>query len=226
MRVNEIFCSLDGEVNQWGQGKPTVFIRLQGCNLRCPYCDTKQTWDLEGGGELSVYEIMEKVNSSGFGKVTITGGEPLFSPEFVMLAKALVGMGIQISVETNGTIPIPAGAWADKICWVVDYKLELKQSLGEFVSILGRKPSMWVKIIIGGYDDFYKGMEMVEDITFLLPDCNFAFSPMFGKTSEEQIFTWMIENRYKHPTILNKVVVNTQLHKIIFPKGEKNFVLP
>ena len=38
LNVNEIFASINGEVNRWGQGSPTVFIRLQGCNLSCSYC--------------------------------------------------------------------------------------------------------------------------------------------------------------------------------------------
>lgn len=224
MKINEIFCSLDGEVNQWGQGKPSLFIRLQGCNLRCSYCDTQYSWDTDKGKDLSINEILAIVRGSGFGKVTITGGEPLFSPDFITLAKSLVGLEVQISVETNGTFPIPEEKWADEICWVVDYKLELNQSTGEFISIIGQKKSMWVKMVIAGYDDYKKAVSMVEHISSIV-NCNFAFSPMFGKTSEEQIFTWMVEDRYNHPDILKKVVINTQLHKIIFPKGEKNFVM-
>lgn len=48
LRVSEIFYSLNGEVCSAGQGSPAVFIRLAGCNMKCPYCDTPETIPLEG----------------------------------------------------------------------------------------------------------------------------------------------------------------------------------
>jgi 7-carboxy-7-deazaguanine synthase len=224
MRINEIFGSVDGEVNRWGQGKPTLFIRLQGCNLRCSYCDTKYTWDETQGKEMEIDQILEVVKQSGFGKVTITGGEPLSCEGFPELARRLVQeLRMQVSVETNGTYIIPAEVWAQPICWVVDYKLELNTPIVRFMNDIGSWRTAWVKIVIGSYDDFQQAVGVVESLADL-SDFSFAFSPLFGKVSEEQLFTWMVENRFNHPIILNKAIVNTQLHKIIFPKGEKNFI--
>jgi 7-carboxy-7-deazaguanine synthase len=61
--VNDIFASIDGEVNGWGQGRPTTFIRLSGCNLRCSYCDTKQTW--QPGMSMSTKEVAEEIKKIG-----------------------------------------------------------------------------------------------------------------------------------------------------------------
>ncbi|MFP4609333.1 MAG: 7-carboxy-7-deazaguanine synthase QueE, partial [Candidatus Aenigmatarchaeota archaeon] len=71
MKIVEIFHSLQGEGNNIG--KPTVFIRTAGCNLRCGWCDTRYAWD--GGEKMSVQEILERVKRFDTQQVCITGGE-------------------------------------------------------------------------------------------------------------------------------------------------------
>lgn len=70
MKVNEIFCSLQGE-GRW-TGTPAVFLRLSGCNLRCSFCDTAH----ENGVEMSVADILSAVTRFGVKHIVITGGEP------------------------------------------------------------------------------------------------------------------------------------------------------
>ncbi|MHA1585232.1 MAG: radical SAM protein, partial [Promethearchaeota archaeon] len=64
--VMEIFDSIQGE-GSW-IGIPATFIRLSGCNLRCSWCDTKESW--ENAQEMSIEEILSKVNRKN---VIITG---------------------------------------------------------------------------------------------------------------------------------------------------------
>ena len=80
LKIVEIFDSIDGEGKRTGQ--PCTFIRLAGCNLRCSYCDTlyalfgeKEECVYE---EMSVQEIMKRVNPL-YKRVTLTGGEPLYT---------------------------------------------------------------------------------------------------------------------------------------------------
>ena len=69
-KVNDIFYSLQGE-GFW-TGTPAVFVRLSGCNLQCPFCDT----DHFSGRDLSADEIVEAVKEFPATHVIITGGEP------------------------------------------------------------------------------------------------------------------------------------------------------
>jgi len=102
MRINEIFYSLQGE--GFYTGTPAVFVRFSGCNLRCPFCDTRH----ENGRELSVDEIVRAVAARPARHVVLTGGEPsLFVTP--MLIEALHAQGKFIAIETNGTHPLPAG---------------------------------------------------------------------------------------------------------------------
>lgn len=96
--VNEIFSSIQGE-GAW-TGIPATFIRFQGCNLRCSWCDTKETWS--GPSQLMTpEEILELVH---YEHVIITGGEPLLH-DLTDLLPALARAGRKIHIETNGTIP-------------------------------------------------------------------------------------------------------------------------
>ena len=100
MKVNEIFYSLQGE--GYHSGTPAVFVRFSGCNLRCPFCDTQH----EEGIEMSEAEIVEAVKAYPASLVVVTGGEPAMQLT-EGLVDALHAAGKYVSVETNGTLPLP-----------------------------------------------------------------------------------------------------------------------
>lgn len=90
-----------------GPGIRTV-VFLQGCNLRCQYCHNPDTWDLDGGKEMSAQEIVNKVKRfkpyfKDTGGVTFSGGEPLLQKEFLL--EMLIGCkaeNIHTCVDTAG----------------------------------------------------------------------------------------------------------------------------
>ncbi len=96
-RVNEIFYSLQGE-GRWA-GRPAVFIRFSGCNLKCPFCDT----DFASHKDMALYEIIDAIRPwRGCKFVVLTGGEPTLQADRALI-DALHGAGFYISMETNGT---------------------------------------------------------------------------------------------------------------------------
>lgn len=112
MKVIEIFESIQGE-GRW-MGTPVTFIRLAGCNLHCSWCDTKESWG-DVGTEMTIAEILEKVNSYRHRMVVITGGEPTIHPELNDLTIALKDQYYYICLETNGTNNI---GWDSGCSWI------------------------------------------------------------------------------------------------------------
>lgn len=95
-KINEIFYSLQGEGRN--AGKPAVFIRFSGCNLRCPFCDTQH----ETGKMISDEDIINEINKYPCDFIVLTGGEPslFINQDFI---DKLHGEGKVIAMETNGT---------------------------------------------------------------------------------------------------------------------------
>lgn len=102
-KINEIFYSLQGEGHHTGY--PSVFIRFAGCNLRCPFCDTRH----EEGILMDDDAIVHAVKLYTAEWIVITGGEPSLSidADFIHLLKRATGK--KIAIETNGTRPLPPG---------------------------------------------------------------------------------------------------------------------
>lgn len=102
MRIAEIFHSLQGEGRL--VGVPSAFVRTSGCNLRCWFCDTPYTsWQPEGE-ELTISDILARLEPIPSRHVVITGGEPLLANDLEELCLALRQSGWHITIETAATI--------------------------------------------------------------------------------------------------------------------------
>lgn len=78
-------------------------IYLAGCNHRCPGCHNPQSWDFNGGREMSLSQLLEVVADEEF-NVTLSGGDPLMHPsEITHLAKAITEMGLTVWLYTGYT---------------------------------------------------------------------------------------------------------------------------
>lgn len=97
-----MFASVQGEGLR--QGKPTIFIRLTGCNLKCTFCDTRAAW--QKGEDMSISRIIKGVEmlKQEFPSewVCLTGGEPLLQ-DLHPLTSQLKERGFKIQIETNAT---------------------------------------------------------------------------------------------------------------------------
>lgn len=219
LNVSEIFRSIEGEVNPLGQGTLTTFIRLQGCNLSptfCPWCDTKHAQNPNIiKNELSIEDILKIIPE---GKITITGGEPLLQNETPMLIEALLNADHIISVETNGSMPIPNIMSSTSLSWIIDYKLHFQDQM--YIDNFWDTTSQdWVKFIIENKSDFQKAV----DVYLALKDggckARIAFSPIV----KNNIPKWEIKNstQWLAGQLIKKqlwdITLNLQIHKLIWP---------
>lgn len=126
LNVNELFVSVQGEGTF--TGTPATFVRLQFCDVGCPWCDTKHTWDLHPPdrrddlrelaeevpllvrwGRVSVDAVVQWVLAQEPRLVVITGGEPM-AQDLGELVPALVDGGKAVQIETSGTYPLQDAA--------------------------------------------------------------------------------------------------------------------
>lgn len=106
--VLEIFTSPQGEGSEMGY--LVTFVRLAGCNLRCPWCDTKESWEV-GNCRMTFDEVLMQIDAT---RIVITGGEPCMHRNVSDLVDFLKVHGYHVSMETNGTLPTPK-----KLDWCV-----------------------------------------------------------------------------------------------------------
>lgn len=111
LAVHSIFFTIQGEGPY--TGRPAVFVRLAGCNLQCPSCDTEYT---SRRAQMSVLEIIRAIgNTHGSCKikpiVVISGGEP-FRQNIAPLVRNLVSsQQYTVQIETNGSLYIENMPW-------------------------------------------------------------------------------------------------------------------
>lgn len=208
-KINEIFKSISGETSN--NGKPTIFIRLSGCNLKCTYCDT----DHREGKLMELSKVVNKVielGSSEIYDVCITGGEPLLNPLVSTLAYELRNHYYKVQIETNGSVPLIQSPHFKYIMDVKCPSSEYHQTLyKENFRVL--KPTDEIKFVIRDKIDFDYAISIVNE--YKLEDkSELLFSPMFDEDfnlmhSALGLTEWLIESGIKNWRI------QIQLHKIL-----------
>lgn len=96
--VNETFLSFQGEGPH--TGVLAYFIRLNGCNFRCTWCDTQYTWGVVKN-LVSIQELATKANETKARICVLTGGEPLMH-EINTLMDLVTSIRAKTEIETNG----------------------------------------------------------------------------------------------------------------------------
>jgi 7-carboxy-7-deazaguanine synthase len=205
LRVNEVFYSIQGESSY--AGRPCVFVRLTGCNLRCSYCDTKYAY--EEGAELEIGEIIDRVSSYHCRLVEVTGGEPLIQAETPILIRRLLDEGYEVLLETNGSQDI---SQVDGRCVkIVDIKCpssgEADKNDFENLNRLSDKDE--IKFVIGDKEDYEYAKEKLDFIKFNPQRMHTVhFSPVFGKMDPKTLAKWILEDNLD-------VRLHLQLHRYI-----------
>jgi 7-carboxy-7-deazaguanine synthase (Cx14CxxC type) len=205
--VKEIFYTLQGEGAQ--AGRPAVFCRFAGCNLWsglerdratavCKFCDTDFVGtDGEGGGKFATADALADAVLAKFPpgadpetRFTVcTGGEPLLQLDEALVA-ALHARGIEIAVETNGTIAPPPG---------IDWLCVSPKSVAPLAATKGDE----LKLV---YPQADAGPESFEGLDFRV----FSLQPMDGPDRERNT-RLAVEYCKAHP----KWRLSLQAHKIL-----------
>ena len=100
--IVETFHSVQGE-GAW-TGVNAFFIRLGGCDVRCPWCDTKQSWNSKPHPQRKITNLAQEAKAANPAIVVITGGEPLMH-DLNPLTEELHGLGMRVNLETSGAHP-------------------------------------------------------------------------------------------------------------------------
>jgi 7-carboxy-7-deazaguanine synthase len=203
MRVTEIFFSIQGEGTR--AGRPCVFVRFTGCDLRCGYCDT--AYAFHGGRDMARPEILAEVERHPCKLVLLTGGEPLLQRELPDLAAELLARGYEVTVETHGQRPLDA--LPAEVVRIVDVKTpgsgEVTTDFGYLDRLTARDE---VKFVVCSEDDWRWSLDVIRRHRL---DGRVALlvSPVHGSVEPQDVARWILESGVE-------ARLNLQLHKIVW----------
>lgn len=204
--VNEIFHSIQGE--SLNSGRPCIFIRLTGCNLRCRYCDTTYAYD--EGDSMTIEDIANQISFYQCNLVEVTGGEPLLQPETIPLLDHLLSIGYEVMLETNGSIDV--SRVPVQCMKIVDVKCP---SSGEshnnhYDNMHCLSPQDQIKFVIGDRNDYEFAKNLLKNEILSIPMHHVLFSPASDELSQKTLADWIVSDNLK-------VRFHMQLHKTLWP---------
>jgi len=164
----EDFDSIQGE--GFHQGKAAYFVRLAGCDINCPWCDVKESWDAEIHNLLDINELKENILLSNAEIVIITGGEPLMY-KLDELTRFVHSLGKRTHIETAGAHKL-TGNWD----WICVSPKRFKKALPE---VLAKANEM--KVVISRENDFRFAEKHAKDCN---KDCKLYLQPEWDDNEE------------------------------------------
>jgi 7-carboxy-7-deazaguanine synthase len=205
LSINEIFYSIQGESTF--AGRPCVFVRLAGCDLRCSWCDT--TYAFAEGRRMSVDDVMEQVDAYGSALVEVTGGEPLLQEDVYPLMEQLLDGGRTVLLETGGQIDMSRVPGA--VIKVMDVKCpasgESERVDWGNIDRLGSRDQ--VKFVIQDRGDYEFARDTVTRHALDRRCAAVLFSPVHGVLNPKSLSEWILEDRLP-------VRLQLQIHKHIW----------
>ena len=177
VRIAELFHSLQGEGPS--AGMPAHFLRLQGCDVGCRWCDTKYTWDPAGGRAIAPEAAFAELRAlGGAGLLVVTGGEPLAQPGVEALIASALEAWPRVEVETSGLVAPPL--LHARLHYNVSPKLpsatERWAETWEHVSAFASDPNSTFKVVVGDPPDEPDALRLIDerslprDRTSLMPE--------------------------------------------------------
>lgn len=152
LEVHSIFLTIQGEGPFTGH--PAVFVRLAGCNLQCPSCDTDYTSTREQRTFEYVADRVSELYPNKGALVVITGGEPFRQARAVsFLCDELIERGYKVQIETNGTLP-PDGLDPDVV-------VVCSPKAGKVHPIIAKRADAWKYVLSYDSVDPFDGLPIL-----------------------------------------------------------------
>jgi 7-carboxy-7-deazaguanine synthase len=223
LRVSEVYPSYQGEGPN--TGKPTVFVRFAGCNLKCPGwpCDTPHAIEpkifTKEQKIMSPEELVIEVCRHGIENICLTGGEPFLQNRGALIAfvSELRRRGLRIECFTNGTINW--GSLVDHIHhFIMDWKLPGSGEYPDEQSVLNNFNTLGendaVKFTVKHLEDLHRAVEIWNRYV-VKRSVQVYCGVVFGAELTERALAEHMLHR------LLPWSLNVQVHKYIWPSDER-----
>jgi 7-carboxy-7-deazaguanine synthase len=210
LTINEIFYSIQGESTR--AGRPCVFVRLTGCDLRCSWCDTEYAF--HEGSRRSVDDVVAEVDRYDCPLVEITGGEPLLQADVYELMTRLLAKGRTVLLETGGHRPtdrVPA-----EVVKVIDVKCpgSGEADSNHWPNLDALLSHDEVKFVVKDRADYDFAKDVIVRYRLASRCAAVLLSPVHQVLDPKQLSEWMLADAV--PARLQ-----LQLHKYIWEPGLK-----
>lgn len=206
LQVNEIFYSIQGESTH--AGRPCVFVRLTGCNLRCKWCDTEYAF--YEGRQMTIAEVAETVRGYRCELVEVTGGEPLLQEGVYPLTEAMLESGKTVMIETLGAVD--AGRLDPRVIKIMDLKCpgsgECERNLWSNLEHLTGRDE--IKFVVADRADYEWARDAIAARDLARRVGALLLSPVLGKLAPAALAAWILEDRLP-------ARMQLQMHKQIWP---------
>ena len=220
----EIYKSVQGESSH--AGRPCIFVRLAGCNLRCSWCDSEYTFT--GGYKLTEDEVVADIAKLAPVKlIEFTGGEPLLQErQLIPLMERLLAQGYELMIETSGERPIENVPKA--VHKILDVKCPGSGESGRFrmANLASLTERDELKFVITNRDDYEFARDFIRNNALESSGPQILLSPAFSKAPSlerstanclldpRELVEWMIADG------LN-ARLSLQIHKYIWEPQKK-----
>jgi 7-carboxy-7-deazaguanine synthase len=193
--IVETFHSVQGE-GVW-LGANAFFIRLAGCDVGCPWCDTKISWNPTRHPQRSISDLVAEAANSSPRMVVITGGEPLMH-NLTYLSAKLKAQNLRVHLETSG-----AHAFTGEFDWVT---FSPKRFKPPHQSIYDRAHEL--KVVVKTAEDLVWAEQNAQQMSAKIGQFEQYLQPEWNTPSSREL---ILQYVLQHP----KWRISLQMHKFL-----------